>query len=102
MIIIYCSETLTLTIARHKKLKMQRKLERSALVTTLMEHTRNEDLSRTVENDVLSVVAKLKKNWADHIARKQDEPWIKQLVDRERKNGAKEDSLHAGQVTSKS
>ncbi|XP_044751721.1 uncharacterized protein LOC123311716 [Coccinella septempunctata] len=82
-ILTYGAETLTLTNATARKLKVtQRKMERSMLGVTLRDHIRNEDLrKRTGVEDVITVVARLKWNWAGHVARMRGDRWTKRLLE---------------------
>lgn len=82
-VMTYGSETLTITTATAKKLKVtQRKMERSMLGVTLKDRIRNEDLRRrTGIIDVISAISKLKWNWAGHVARMRDDRWTKRLLE---------------------
>lgn len=82
-VMTYGAETLTLTNASAKKLKItQRKMERSMLGVSLRDHIRNEELRRrTGVTDVVLHVAKLKWKWAGHVARMQDGRWTKRLLE---------------------
>ena len=83
-VMTYGAETLTLTVTSARKLRItQRKMERSMLGVSLREHVRNEDLrARTGVTDVIYQVAKLKWNWAGHVARMTDGQWTKRLLER--------------------
>lgn len=82
-VMTYGAETLTLTDTSAKKLRIaQRKMERSMIGVSLRDHMRNEDLrARTGVTDVIYHVAKLKWNWAGHVARMTDGRWTKRLLE---------------------
>lgn len=82
-VMTYGAETLTLTTTSAKKLRItQRRMERSMLGVSLRDHIRNEDLrARTGVTDVIYRVAKLKWNWAGHVARLTDERWTRRLLE---------------------
>lgn len=82
-VMTYGAETLTLTVASAKKLRItQRKMERSMIGVSLRDRVRNEDLrARTGVTDVIYQIAKLKWNWAGHIARMKDGRWTKRLLE---------------------
>lgn len=82
-VMTYGAETLSLTAASAKKLRIaQRKMERSMLGVSLRDHMTNEDLrARTGVTDVIYQVAKLKWNWAGHVARMTDGRWTKRLLE---------------------
>jgi len=79
----YGAKTLTLINASAKKLKVtQRKMERSMLGVSLRDHIRNEELRRRTDvTDVVVHAAKLKWNWAGHVAHMQDGRWTKRLLE---------------------
>ncbi|XP_045460954.1 uncharacterized protein LOC123671253 [Harmonia axyridis] len=82
-VMTYGAETLTLTVTSAKKLRVaQRKMERSMLGVSLRDHVKNEDLRvRTGVTDVIYQIARLKWNWAGHVARMVDGRWTKRLLE---------------------
>lgn len=82
-VMTYGAETLTLTTVSANKLKRtQRKMERSMLGVSLRDHIRNEEIrQRTGVTDVIARIARLKWNWAGHLARLTDGRWSKRLLE---------------------
>jgi hypothetical protein len=81
-VLTYGAETLTLTKASEKKLKVaQRAMERSMLGVTLRDRMTNQWIrQQTKVVDVMERTASLKWSWAGHIARRTDERWTKKIM----------------------
>ena len=81
-VLTYGAETLTLTKASENKLRVaQRAMERSMLGISLRDKTTNQWIrQQTKVVDVMDRVAKLKWNWAGHIARTTDDRWTKNIM----------------------
>ncbi|CAH2232405.1 jg20998 [Pararge aegeria aegeria] len=71
------SETWSLTLGLIRRLRVtQRAMERAMLGVSLRDHIRNEEIGRrTRVTDIAQRVAKLKWQWAGHIARRTDGLW---------------------------
>ena len=82
-VLTYGAETLTLTKLSMRKLQVtQRRMERSMLDLTLRDRIRNEEIRRrTGVEDVIVRIAKLKWNWAGHMARMRDGRWTKRILE---------------------
>jgi exonuclease III len=76
-VMTYGTETWSLTVGLIKKLKVtQRAMERAMLGVTLRDRIRNEEIRRrTKVTDIGRRIAKLKWQWAGHIARRTDGRW---------------------------
>jgi hypothetical protein len=81
-VLTYGAETLTLTKASEKKLKVaQRAMERSMLGISLRDKMTNQWIrQQTKVVDVMERIASLKWSWAGHIARRTDERWTKKIM----------------------
>lgn len=82
-VLTYGAETLTLTKRTAQKVGVtQRAMERSMLGLSLRDHITNTELRRrTGVTDAVEQIAKLKWNWAGHIARLQDNRWTKRMIE---------------------
>lgn len=77
------SETVTLITATVEKRRVaQRKMKRSMIGVTSRDGMRNGDMrGRTGVSDVVENIARLKWNWARHIARMRNKRWKKRLLE---------------------
>ena len=82
-VITYGTETWSLTMGLIRKLKVtQRAMERAMLGVSLRDRIRNEDIrKRTKVTDVARRIAKLKWQWAGHIARRTDGRWGRKVLE---------------------
>ncbi|CAH2267392.1 jg27575 [Pararge aegeria aegeria] len=73
-VMTYGSETLSLTMKRIRMLRVtHRAMERATLGVSLLDPIRNKEIRRrTGATDIAQRIAKLKWQWAGHIARKTD------------------------------
>ncbi|CAH2264474.1 jg16941 [Pararge aegeria aegeria] len=73
----YGSKTWSLTMALIRSLRVtQRAMERAMLGVSLRDQFRNEEIRRSSKVfDIAKQVAKLKWQWAEHIARRTDGRW---------------------------
>ena len=76
-VMTYGTETWSLTMGLIRKLKVtQRAMERAMLGVSLRDRIRNEEIRRrTKVTDIARRIAKLKWQWAGHIARRADGRW---------------------------
>jgi len=81
-VLTYGAETLTITKASAKKLRVaQRAMERAMLGISLRDKMTNEWIrQQTKVTDVMVRIASLKWNWAGHIARMTDDRWTKTIM----------------------
>ncbi|KAJ8706628.1 hypothetical protein PYW07_012706 [Mythimna separata] len=82
-VMTYGSETWSLTMGLIRRLKVtQRGMERAMLGVSLRDHMRNEDIrKRTKVTDIARSIAKLKWQWAGHIARRTDGRWGRKVLE---------------------
>ncbi|KAI8424369.1 hypothetical protein MSG28_002896 [Choristoneura fumiferana] len=82
-VMTYGSETWALTMGLMRKLKVtQRAMERAMLGVSLRDRIRNDDIrSRTKVTDIARRIAKLKWQWAGHIARRTDGRWGQKIFE---------------------
>ena len=82
-VITYGTETWSLTMGLIRKLKVtQRAMARAMLGVSLRDRIRNEDIrKRTKVTDVARRIAKLKWQWAGHIARRTDGRWGRKVLE---------------------
>ncbi|KAI8435808.1 hypothetical protein MSG28_004034 [Choristoneura fumiferana] len=83
LVMTYGSETWALTLGLMRKLKVtQRAMERTMLGVSLRDRIRNDDIrSRTKVTDIARRIAKLKWQWAGHIARRTDGRWCRKVLE---------------------
>ncbi|KAI8426600.1 hypothetical protein MSG28_005383 [Choristoneura fumiferana] len=82
-VMTYGSETWALTMGLMRKLKVtQRAMERAMLGVSLRDRIRNDDIrNRTKVTDIARRIAKLKWQWAGHIARRTDGRWGQKVLE---------------------
>ncbi|KAI8437485.1 hypothetical protein MSG28_011804 [Choristoneura fumiferana] len=82
-VMTYGSETWALTMGLMRKLKVtQRAMERAMLGVSLRDRIRNDDIrSRTNVTDIARRIARLKWQWAGHIARRTDGRWCQEVLE---------------------
>ncbi len=82
-VLIYGSETWTLTMGLIRRLKVtQRAMERAMLGVSLRDRIRNEEIRRrTKVTDIARRIAKTKWQWAGHIARRDDGRWGRKVLE---------------------
>ena len=82
-VMTYGSETWSLTMGLIRRLKVtQRAMERAMLGVSLRDHIRNEEIrKRTKVTDIARRIAKLKWQWAGHIARRTDGRWGRKVLE---------------------
>ena len=82
-VITYGTETWSLTMGLIRRLKVtQRAMERAMLGVSLRDQIRNEEIrKRTRVTDVARRIAKLKWQWAGHIARRTDGRWGRKVLE---------------------
>lgn len=82
-VMTYGTETWSLTMGLIRRLKVtQRAMERAMLGVSLRDRIRNEEIRRrTKVTDIARRIAKLKWQWAGHIARRTDGRWGRKVLE---------------------
>ncbi|XP_028175804.1 uncharacterized protein LOC114364024 [Ostrinia furnacalis] len=82
-VMVYGSETWSLTMGLIRRLKVtQRAMERAMLGVSLRDRIRNEEIRRrTRVTDIARRIAKIKWQWAGHIARRADGRWGRKVLE---------------------
>lgn len=82
-VLTYGAETLTLTKQTANKIRVaQRGMERSMLGLSLRDRVQNKEVRRrSGVTDAIARIAKLKWNWAGHLARVSDDRWTRKITE---------------------